>query len=78
MQLRYIRSDRLAQRRRAQVVGVEGVARIERRRAAAAQLAALKADMEAMDARAVMKAIELGELRDRMYALEAEKRRVSA
>lgn len=54
------------------------VARIERRRSAAAQLAALKADMEAMDARAAMKAIELGELRDRMYAMEAEKRRVSA
>jgi DNA-binding response OmpR family regulator len=54
------------------------VARIERRRAAAAQVAALKADMEAMDARAVMKAIELGELKDRMYALEAERRRVSA
>ncbi|GAA3997091.1 response regulator [Sphingomonas humi] len=54
------------------------VARIERRRTAARQIAALKADMEAMDARAAMKAIELGELKDRMYALEAEKRRVSA
>jgi DNA-binding response OmpR family regulator len=54
------------------------VARIERRRAAAAQVAALRADMEAMDARAAMKAIELGELKDRMYALEAERRRVSA
>lgn len=54
------------------------VARIERRRAAAAQLAALRADMEAMDARAAMKAVELGELRDRMYALEAERRRISA
>ncbi|UUR07545.1 response regulator [Sphingomonas glaciei] len=54
------------------------VARIERRRAAAAQVAAMRADMEAMDARAAMKAIELGELKDRMYALEAERRRVSA
>jgi DNA-binding response OmpR family regulator len=54
------------------------VARIERRRAAAAQVAALRADMEAMDARAAMKAIEIGELKDRMYALEAERRRVSA
>ena len=54
------------------------VARIERRRAAAARVAALRADMEAMDARAAMKAIELGELKDRMYALEAERRRVSA
>lgn len=54
------------------------VARIERRRAAAAQVIALRADMEAMDARAAMKAIELGELRDRMYLLEAERRRVSA
>lgn len=54
------------------------VARIERRRAAAAQLAAMRADMTAMDARAAMKAIEIGELKDRMYALEAEKRRVSA
>jgi DNA-binding response OmpR family regulator len=54
------------------------VARIERRLAAARQVAALRADMNAMDARAALKAIELGELRDRMYALEAERRRVSA
>ena len=54
------------------------VARIERRRAAAARVAALRADMDAMDARAAMRAIELGELKDRMYALEAERRRVSA
>jgi DNA-binding response OmpR family regulator len=54
------------------------VARIERRLAAARQLATLRADMAALDARAALKAIELGELRDRMYALEAEKRRVSA
>jgi hypothetical protein len=31
-----------------------------------------------MDARAAMKAIEIGELKDRMYALEAERRRVGA
>jgi DNA-binding response OmpR family regulator len=54
------------------------VARIERRRAAAARVAALRADMEAMDARAAMKAIEIGELKDRMYALEAERRRLPA
>ena len=54
------------------------VARIERRLAAARQIAALHADMQAMDARAAMKAVELGELKDRMYALEAERRRVSA
>ncbi len=54
------------------------VARIERRRAAAARVAAMRADMEAMDARAAMKAIELGELRDRMYALEAERRSIHA
>ena len=54
------------------------VARIERRLAAARQVAALRADMQAMDARAAMKAIELGELKHRMYALEAERRRVPA
>lgn len=54
------------------------VARIERRRAAAARVASLRADMEAMDARVAMKAVELGELKDRMYALEAERRQVSA
>jgi DNA-binding response OmpR family regulator len=54
------------------------VARIERRLAAARQLATLKADMEALDARAARKAIEIGELRDRMYALEAERRSVRA
>lgn len=54
------------------------VARIERRLAAARQLAALRADMDAMDARAALKAIELGELKDRMYALEAERRRQTA
>jgi DNA-binding response OmpR family regulator len=54
------------------------VARIERRLAAARQLAALRADMAALDARAAMKAIELGELKERMYTLEAERRRVSA
>jgi DNA-binding response OmpR family regulator len=53
------------------------VARIERRLAAAAQIASLRADVEAMDARVAMKAIELGELKERMYALEAEQRRVS-
>ncbi|GLR46588.1 response regulator [Sphingomonas astaxanthinifaciens] len=54
------------------------VARIERRLAAARRFAALRADMNAMDARAALKAIELGELKDRMYALEAERRRISA
>ena len=54
------------------------VARIERRLSAARQLVALRADMEALDARAAMKAVELGELKDRMFALEAERRRVSA
>jgi len=54
------------------------VARIERRLSAARQVAALRADMEALDARAAMKAIELGELKDRMYRLEADRRRVAA
>lgn len=54
------------------------VARIERRLSAARQVASLRADMEALDARAAMKAIELGELKDRMHALEAERRRLSA
>lgn len=54
------------------------VARIERRLSAARQLATLRADMEALDARAAMKAIELGELKDRMYQLQAERRRVGA
>ena len=54
------------------------IARIERRRAAAARVASMRADMEAMDARVAMKAVELGELKDRMYALEAERRQVSA
>ena len=53
------------------------VARIERRLAAAGQIAAMRADMATLDARAAMKAIELGELKDRMYRLEAEKRRVA-
>ncbi|WP_300973405.1 response regulator [Sphingomonas sp. LHG3406-1] len=53
------------------------VARIERRLAAARHIAALRADRDAMDARAAMKAIEIGELKDRMYALEAERRRLS-
>jgi DNA-binding response OmpR family regulator len=50
------------------------VARIERRLAAARQLAALRADMDALDARATLKAIEIGELKDRMVQLEAERR----
>lgn len=54
------------------------VARIERRLSAAAQLASLRADMQAMDARAAMKAVELGELKDRMYRLEAERRQIVA
>ncbi len=54
------------------------VARIERRLAAARQMAALRADMDALDARATMKAIEIGELKDRMVQLEAERRRVGA
>jgi DNA-binding response OmpR family regulator len=54
------------------------VARIERRLAAARQIAALRTDMNALDARAALKAVELGELKHRMYALEAERRHLSA
>jgi DNA-binding response OmpR family regulator len=54
------------------------VARIERRLAAARQMAALRADMDALDARATLKAIEVGELRHRMVQLEAERRQVGA
>ncbi len=52
------------------------VARIERRLAAARTVAAMRADMAALDARAAMKAIEIGELKDRMYRLQEEQRRV--
>lgn len=54
------------------------VARVERRLAAARQLASLQADKEALDARAALKAIEIGELKDRMVRLEAERWRVGA
>ena len=50
------------------------VARVERRLGAARQLA----DKEALDARAALKAIEIGELKDRMVRLEAERWRVGA
>lgn len=50
------------------------VARIERRLAAARQVAALRHDMAVVDARAALRAIELGELKDRLAALEAERR----
>ena len=52
-------------------------ARIERRLASARALAELREDMVAMDARVVERAIELGELKDRFYAAEAERRRLA-
>jgi DNA-binding response OmpR family regulator len=52
-------------------------ARIERRLASARAVAELREDMAAMDARVVERAIELGELKDRFYATEAERRRLA-
>ena len=52
-------------------------ARIERRLASARALAELREDMAALDARVVERAIELGELKDRYYASEAERRRLA-
>ena len=52
-------------------------ARIERRLAAARSVAELREDMAALDARVVERAIELGELKDRYYASEAERRRLA-
>ncbi|MEO8547056.1 MAG: response regulator [Sphingomicrobium sp.] len=51
-------------------------ARIERRIARAQSLKALRDDNAALDARVVTRAIELGELRDRWLASEAERRRL--
>jgi PleD family two-component response regulator len=52
------------------------VARIERRMDRAQSLKALRDDNAALDARVVTRAIELGELRDRWLASEAERRRL--
>lgn len=52
-------------------------ARIERRLSSARALAELREDMAALDARVVERAIELGELKDRYYATEAERRRLA-
>lgn len=52
-------------------------ARIERRLASARAFAELREDMATLDARVVERAIELGEMRDRFYASEAERRRLA-
>lgn len=52
------------------------VARIERRLAGARALRQLREDNATLDARVVERAIELGELRDRYFASEAERRRL--
>ena len=53
------------------------IARIERRIARALSLKALRDDNAALDARIVTRAIELGDLRDRWLASEAERRRLA-
>ncbi|MFC7536392.1 PleD family two-component system response regulator [Sphingomonas sp. GCM10030256] len=52
-------------------------ARIERRLASAHALRQLREDNATLDARVVERAIELGELRDRYLASEAERRRLA-
>lgn len=52
-------------------------ARIDRRLASARAIAELRADMAAMDARVVKRAIELGELKDRFQASQEERRRLA-
>ena len=52
-------------------------AKIERRLANARTLQSLRADVAAIDARAALRAIELGELRDRFYASESERRKLA-
>ena len=52
-------------------------ARIERRLASARAVAELREDMAALDARVVRRAIELGELKDRYNATEADRRRLA-
>jgi DNA-binding response OmpR family regulator len=52
-------------------------ARIERRLASARAVAMLREDKAALDARVTVRAIELGELKDRYYATEAERRRLA-
>lgn len=52
-------------------------ARIARRLTSARSLAELREDMAALDARVVERAIELGELKHRYYATEAERRRLA-
>ena len=53
-------------------------ARIERRLARAHSLKALREDNAAMDARIVSRAIEIGEIRERLLATESERRRLQA
>lgn len=54
------------------------IARIERRLAAARALVQLRADNATLDARVVERAIELGELKDRLHAVDAERRRLAS
>jgi DNA-binding response OmpR family regulator len=53
-------------------------ARIERRIARARSIKALRDDNAALDARVVSRAIEAGELRERLLASEGERRRLQA
>jgi len=53
-------------------------ARIERRLARTTSLQALRDDNAALDARVVTRAIELGDMRDRWLASEAERRRLES
>jgi DNA-binding response OmpR family regulator len=52
------------------------IARIERRLARARSLGALRQDNATLDARIVERAIQVGELKDRMTGIEAELRRL--
>jgi PleD family two-component response regulator len=52
-------------------------ARIERRLARVRAMQALRADNEVLDARVVTRAIELGELREQVEAIDAECRRLT-
>ena len=51
-------------------------AKIDRRLTSARTLQSLREDMATMDARAALRAIELGELRDRFFASEAQRRKL--
>jgi len=52
------------------------IARIERRLARARSIETLRSDYSALDARLVSRAIEIGEMRQRLFDSEADRRRL--